>query len=339
MKNEIRKIRKCRKKNAGCDTSLRRENAGDRTLRSAPCLGSALLISLLLMAFLMVFGFGISKIVVDSIRMERNVVDAGMAYFSAEGAVESALYYRENRLPGYEAQDDLTVNTQAVELENGALMTYNMVAAEITVPCAHEENEWRELGIQESVSWPLYRWDADAGAGRVDLEAFTLFFKVEDSDEVLRLVSGNVLRWKILGIDETSGHTQAISGLLGYDGALTQADEASFYEGSEGGTYVYYDDYPISEFLKNHYFSTLILTNVIYLPDQDALKQSPDDNVLKLQLSTDNGGSVSGSPCEYTLIQADGTSNDVTQNIDVRVRLDSFLPVFNFVLYETKGGT
>lgn len=298
--------------------------------------GSALLISLLLMAFLMVFGFGISKIVVDSIREERNVVDAGMAYFSAEGAVETALYYRENRLPGYQAQDDSNVNTQAVELENGALMTYHMVSAETTIPCAHEENEWRELGIQESVSWPLYRWDSDVNmANRADLEDFELTFKVLAHDGSERMVSGNVLRWKILGIDKDDGQTKAISGLftyLGVPSTLNEENSASFYEGSEGGTYVYHDNnYPISDFLKNHYFNTLILTNVIGLSAQ--FSQQPDDNVIQLQLSTDEG-----SPCEYTLIQADGTNNGVTQNIDVRVRLDSFLPVFNFVLYETKVG-
>jgi len=320
IKNSKRK--KCGRKNTRYDTPLRSVS------------GSALLISLLLMSFLMVFGLGISQIVVDSIRVERNVVDAGMAYFSAEGAVESALYYRENRLPGYEGQEE------DVALENWALMTYNMVAAEDTVPCEHEESEWRELGVQESVSWPLYRWDAGP-EGRADLEAFILSFKVEDRNGDSRMVYGNVLRWKILGIDKDDGNTKAISGLLEYSsGGINTLDAkvntASFYDGSEGGTYVYHADYPISNFLQNHYFSTLILTNVISLPAQYPLEQSPKDNVLKLQLSTDNPGfAVSKSPCEYTLIQADGTSGDVTQNIDVRVKLESFLPVFNFVLYET----
>ncbi|MFA6435615.1 MAG: hypothetical protein WCW30_00540 [Candidatus Gracilibacteria bacterium] len=306
-----------------------------RTIKKNPR-GSALLISLLLMAFLMVFGFGISQIVVDSIRVERNVVDAGMAYFSAEGAVESALYYRENRLPGYEAQDDSTVDTQDVVLENGALMTYNMMAAETLVPCAHEENAWRELGIQESVSWPLYRWDAEVG--RADLKDFTLSFKVEDRDGNPNAVSGNVLRWKILGIDKKDGNTKAISGLFEYTGDTKTLDArvntASFYEGSEGGTYVHYNNYPISDFLHNHYFNTLILTNVIVLSAQDPFDPLPEDYGLQLQLSTNNQG-VSESPCEYTLIQADGRSGGVTQNIDVKVKLESFLPVFNFVLYET----
>lgn len=333
MKNERRKsIKKLGWDNRGGEIE---EGDGETLCPVLRDSGSALLISLLLMAFLMVFGLGISQIVVDSIRVERNVVDAGMAYFSAEGAVESALYYRENRLPGYEAQKDESgaVKSQNAMLENGALMTYNMVAAETTVPCAHEENAWRELGIQESVSWPLYRWDA-GDKGRADLEDFTLSFKVEDRNENPNSFPDNVLRWKILGIDKNDGNTKAISGLFKYSpgvpNTLNEEDMASFYEGSEGGTYVYHDNYPISDFLQNHYFSTLILTNVILLPDG----QSSKDYVLKLQLSTDNQG-VSESPCEYTLIQADGTSGDVTQNIDVQVKLESFLPVFNFVLYET----
>lgn len=215
-----------------------------------------------------------------------------------------------------------------------------MNAAENQLPCAHRDSEWRDLALQESVSWPLYRWDAEAG--KVDLDHFILNYQVDRTDGVYNGVSGEVLRWKILGLDTQSSvtHTEAISGILVYDSghvSLTSMDTANFYDGTPGATFVNHPAYAISTFLQTHTFNTLILSNVIELSGQDITVQVPEENVVQIQLSTaaEIEGQSEGSACEYTLIQANGQSAQNVQNIDAQIKLDTFLPVFNFVLYHT----
>ncbi len=296
--------------------------------------GSALLISLLLMAFLAVFGIGMSQLIVKSIRVERNMVEAGKAYFAAESGVERGLYFHENELPGYEVPE----GEQEVELTNSTSYTYTMVAQDVTVPCSYETDDWRTIEVQESVLWPLFRYD-DAN-GRVDLEHFELTYS-PDRGNLSPRVDGNALRWKILGIDG-QGNTQAISGLLPFSGAqLTESFDqdatANFFDSDPGGTAVNMPNYPISTFLEQHTFNYLILTNVIVWSAQGASVQALEVNGLNVQLSTTDSDplTLDGSACEYALIRSTGFGENTRQAIDSQVKLDSALPVFDFVLYQT----
>lgn len=297
---------------------------------------SALVVSLLLMGFLIVLGLGLSSLVIDSVRIEGSVVNAGKAYFSAEAGVERALYEQENHIPGYETN-------QHYSLSNQAEVNYQIVAQELHNPCPHRLEEWRALQIQESVSWPLFRWDAEADQERLEISHFDLSYFVDRGEDHYLGVQGNVLRWKILGIDQTGGHTESISGLLGYDSSLNpnhlnSQETANFYDGRSGSTFVNFSDYPIQNFLEDHYFNYLILTNVLELSDQDFSVQDPDLNSLKLQLSTEDEDSATpdGTACEYALIESNGVVGQASQGIDVQVQLDSALPVYDFVLYQTE---
>lgn len=276
--------------------------------------GSALLVALLLMGFLSVFGVGMSRLIVSSIRVEHNVVEAGKSYFAAEAGIEQRLYTHEHRLPGYQKELDLT-------LENGAEVSVATVASETQIPCGHRE-EWRELDVQESVSWPLFRWDDSVG--RVDVENFKLSYEFDRQD----LVVEDVLRWKILGLTR-DGNTEAISGVKGYsslDNFLQESDTANFY-GQSGATYSNYPVYPIKDFLTHHQLNYLTLTNITDFNGAQALEK----NVLKVKMDVPES-----SACEYTQIRAVGESGGARQSIDAQVKLDSFLPVFDFVLYQVE---
>ncbi len=271
--------------------------------------GSALLISILLMSFVIVFGLGISSLIVDSVRVERNVIEAGKAYFAAEGGVEEALYYHENKLPGYEGL------VEEYELLNGALMSYEMLAAQSTVPC-HGASA-RVLTAQESVSWPLFKWDADDG--RYDLTSFTVTYDIPDN----AFAESDVFRWKILGLDADDSYTEAVSGLLDFDpmssdNVLDSSDDGNHYDLDSAPVYTNYSTYSISQFLGEHILNYLVLSNL-------------SDSDMEVQLT-----SSEEAACEYTLIEADGESGGAVQSIDVLVKLDSFLPVFDFVLYQTE---
>jgi hypothetical protein len=284
--------------------------------------GSALLVALLLMGFLAVFGVGMSQLIVNSIRIERNVVESGKAYFAAEAGVEQALYDHQNRLPGYEPSEEAGEWT----LANNAEVNLEVVAAEETVPCEHRDDEWRELGVQESVSWPLFRWD---DGGRLELEEFKLNYSFERPTQV----DGSVLRWKILGLTE-NGNTQAISGLRKYSSnlalnVLKESDTENFYAGEPGGTFFNDSHHQVITFLRNHQFNYLTLTNVTEPNAQQVGSDQPEDNVLQVKMKTEKG-----SACEYALVKSTGLSGGTRQSIDAQVKLDSFLPVFDFVLYQ-----
>lgn len=298
--------------------------------------GSALLVAILLMTFVIVFGLGISSLIIDSIRVERSVVEAGKAYFAAEAGVERALYYEENYLPGYEVVDEMDV------LENDAELLYSLLALSDTqVPCEHRDEEWRMLGVQESISLPLFYWDED-NSDRYDLPFFNLEFYVDRMGED-PLVNGNALRWKILGLDNSGNHTEATSGVLtymdqglGYQSFNSEMEMASFYD-LNGPPFVNYEDYPVGTFLEHHFLNYLVLSNVVNPADQPLGAQSAEVNGVKLRLLVDDASLNydENVACEYAAILSDGFSGDTKQSIDVQIRLDTFLPVFDFVLYQT----
>jgi len=149
------------------------------------------------------------------------------------------------------------------------------------------------------------------------------------------------LRWKVLGLDELGGYTEAVSGILSYDGTngfdqLTSDDTGVFYD---QGSAPYTSDltHPISTFLEGHSLNYLVLTNVFSWPVDPAEGMS-NDLLVKLAAENPAGTEVDTSTCEYTLIEADGISGRTLQSIDVQVKLDTFLPVFDFVLYQTETG-
>jgi hypothetical protein len=191
------------------------------------------------------------------------------------------------------------------------------------------------------VSWPLFRYEERLGT--VNVDHFDLSYFVDREDHY-GAVQGNVLRWKILGIDQDHGNTESISGILGYDASISPnhlvatEDTANFYDGTSGSTFVNYSQYPIDEFLKNHRFNYLILTNITDPLLQDPSVQTANSNRLKLQLSTKDENNISAdqTACEYAFIQSQGVVGGAFQSLEAQIQLDSALPVYDFVLYQVK---
>lgn len=64
--------------------------------------GSALLIAILVTGVLMILTLGLSDLVIREIRLNRNLVATGKAYFSAEAGIENALLDLHENFPGYQ---------------------------------------------------------------------------------------------------------------------------------------------------------------------------------------------------------------------------------------------
>ncbi|MCC7432954.1 hypothetical protein IT412_05540 [Candidatus Peregrinibacteria bacterium] len=77
--------------------------------------GSALLITLLLMGFLMTLTLGISALVIREIGLTQSIVDANIAYYSAEAGSEQALYGLAKNKAGYEPMGEVKAGDYAID--------------------------------------------------------------------------------------------------------------------------------------------------------------------------------------------------------------------------------
>lgn len=303
--------------------------------------GSALLISFLLMMVLLIFGMGISQLLLREIRVERNVIQAGQAYFGAEGGIEEALLKIKENLPGYQ-------NPGEGSFENGVAYAYQIKAQGSKVPCSWSGEEWRTLEVQESASLPLFKAGEE---GSLKIENFKVEFFVDRPENSLQDIKGKVLRWKILGLD-ADNKTEAISDYLAagsdennpasFGAAEDSAADvdyttASYYQRS-GSTYAFFEEYSIDTFLDNHEANYLVLTNVIDLDSQKSRileAADPSENQLKFRIVSPDDEERS-YVCEDVLIESDGTAGQLQQSMDVALKLGSPLPVFDFALYRTE---
>lgn len=97
--------------------------------------------------------------------------------------------------------------------------------------------------------------------------------------------------------------------------------------------------YKLADFMSNHILNYLTLTNLI---NPSVLNASKDDRKTKLyyrvELFTDNGASgriATDTVRDFADITADGYSGRSKQSVNVKIKRDSFMPVFNFSLYST----
>lgn len=277
--------------------------------------GSALLIAMLIMAVLLVAGLGINKLIVAELRVERTLVEGGQAYYLAEGASELGLYDVVTNESGYEASK---------EADGYA---YSIVAKGDVWPCDDygdlvEEDDagdlWRILEREKSVTIPLGK-----------LSDFKLYFDYETITGVSPL--GEALRWKILGIDE-NGFTEAISGYdelsgAGYWQALAHNagsyQQAGFSWG--GRLWEWLAGENVSNFLKDHKYNYLIITNVI--------QDGNEGDRLLIRIDSGDDEFV----CEYMKVEADGMVGEYIQQIDAYMKEGEPLPVFDFVLWEVSN--
>lgn len=88
--------------------------------------GNAVMISIAITTFLFLAAAGASKVIMTSLRDSSKVVDTGKAIYSAEGALESALYEAAGRTSGYErtagtaAGDDAFVAMNRINSSEGS---------------------------------------------------------------------------------------------------------------------------------------------------------------------------------------------------------------------------
>ncbi len=294
--------------------------------------GNAMLVAILIMTVLLLVGLGINRLIVAELRVERTFVAGGQAYFASEGASELGLLDVMTNVAGYSVEDE------EGSMSNGVDYEYSIYATSPYWPCAvygdkvfEEDGDlWRMIEAEESVMIPLFNYTED---GIENLTDYVMDYYLQPESTVYPIEE--VLRWKIMGIDD-SGYTEAISS---YDTVSATGNEWRAYTETAGSyqqiavsdwggnLYSWFGDENVSDFLQSHSYNYLVLTNVI--------EDGDEGDVLYVKLrdaKVDN--SDAEFVCEYVEILADGINGDYVQQLDVYVKEGEPMPVFDFVLWE-----
>lgn len=302
---------------------------------------SALLLSFFLMSVLVLVGMAVSVLVIHDIRAQRTMVAGVQALYAAEGMSELGLRSMKENLPGYETEEfkDYGFVSRAV----GSL-TVSARADTYTIPC-EGQGDWRGLSFNESVQIPLFA-QIDYEGNLEEISDFYVEFYVGDSagNPLVTAPVRDVLRWKILGLKEYTTTTQALSeyvkiynshnspeqpSFLGSSTSLDAGLLPSVYQGgkffdNQGSSIVFTPFEYMSDFLANHDYNYLVLTN--------AISESADYTIYYRFHSQDIEG-----VCEYAEFAstAELENGEVRQDLSTLVKEGENLPVFDFVLYHT----
>jgi hypothetical protein len=171
--------------------------------------GVSLLISLILVSILVVFGIGVSNLVISSIRESANVNQANQAYYAAEGGMEMGLLENKSKDAGYDATlADVDYNgTGGKPGEPGVLLSKvtiqgkvpesSQIGGEYVMPrpgtgtagtgCdvlnppvdIDDACNWNKIKVGETVGIPLYTTNADGSINNpADIDLQTLKVKL-----------------------------------------------------------------------------------------------------------------------------------------------------------------
>jgi hypothetical protein len=302
---------------------------------------NAILLSFLMMSMLVMATLGISFLVIRDVSTVRSLVGGSQALYAAEGMNELGLLLLKENLPGYEPE------LEDYEFSTNVLASLSVNARESSVPCSVQEEEWRALQPNESVQLALFAQDDESATNLTTIDQFYVEFFVGDEDGYVSYPStADVLRWKILGINPSSGETEAISEFIplldsqntednpSIFGSYVDRAEATGYSTAKfrqpGNPSTFYEAYPIDTFIQNHNYNYLVMTNVV---------QQSYENILYFRLTAMDSATkqATDAVCEYVSLSSSANKDygSVRQSVNSIVKEGENLPFSDFVFYHT----
>lgn len=198
--------------------------------------GTALLVALLVMGVLIAISLILSSLILREIRITKDLIDSGKAYYAAESGIEMSLYGLNNNLPGWQPR----YKSFKVDEEYNAVGEYKVDNRCNSYPCFESgfdlkgvpaKEFYDVLDLNEAITIPLFIAEDDGSVK--DVEHFTVeFFAPFNPVEHLNISSEDlygwdVLRWKIFGIhkDVNVNVTETISDFTAVNMVNTQDSE------------------------------------------------------------------------------------------------------------------
>ena len=314
---------------------------------------SALLVSIILGTVLLTLGLGANQIIIRQVRSQYESSQALQAYYSAQAAIEEGIYLTKKKLPGYEVKEETDLNA-----DSKTDYTLNISAKANNLPCLQDSVDgWYKVPVQKSIKIPLFI--ANEQGKQKDITDFIVDYYVDRPEQSATFLPANddVLKWSVIGLNPSSltanGYlTESINDYLPLQSGNISADKpsyfgtageqaytmAKFYQPesydniSETTKYIFYDNYSIKTFLENHVSNYLIIENVVDLNKQQAFCNTAECNKIKFRVRSLDAATKFA--CQTVLISADGFGNQVKQSLDVKYQFSSFLPVFDFALFQ-----
>ncbi|MFA5947955.1 MAG: pilus assembly PilX N-terminal domain-containing protein [Candidatus Gracilibacteria bacterium] len=174
--------------------------------------GNALIIALLIMGILMTISMAISSLIFREIRITKDMISAGKAYYLAESGVEEALYKLENNLDGWQMKEPLIVKPSENSDSNYEYFIKNTCNS---YPCVDSEDfdvqsaasdasaYYGVLNLNENLTLPLFIFDEVENkiksVKNFTVEFFGGFNPATDL-KISNLSGWDVLRWKVFGL-------------------------------------------------------------------------------------------------------------------------------------------
>lgn len=320
--------------------------------------GSALLISLMVMGILMTLSLGVSQILISTLRESNLLVDKTRAWYAAESGIEHSLLQITENNSGFSVRKKVT--------EEHINYEYFVRGSSKNIPFKEDfevrdvENTYAQLELNDSVTIPLF--SALQNGDIIPVEKFQVDYYLssklqEQGGSVFQKI--DVLRWKIFGVAKGGGNFGKMEVMNWFLPMGDNLNSASFPSclGTElgkhdacynGGKYFQWNvgtqEYDISEiqiknFLKEHTQNFLVLTNSINIDlIEESFNLAEKQVMAKINYRVrvlDGGNENAELALPFVRVTSDGFSRDTKQSLNVEVKRESFLPVFNFALYRT----
>lgn len=330
------------------------EKAYMTTVREKYTSGSALLIALIIMGILLTLTLGVSQLLLGTYKENRLLLEKTKAWYAAESGVEQALFEIAENPPGYET-------TEAnVNIGTGTKYGYSIEATGNAYPRQNQpgmmntSENFANLRLNEAVVIPLFRINNENTENKAEDFRVDYFFQPDFSGNMGKFLYEDldILRWKIFGIKQ-NGDVQEMEVISEYvpmkEGNRTSNNPscvgtnnncwnaAKYYQKDQYGYYNLIPQYPIETFLNEHNKNFLVLSNILNidliggsLSDRDKMR------IATIRYRVINNDNDENLTLPYIKIQSDGESGGAKQSIDLSVKRESFLPVFNYALYRTK---
>lgn len=178
--------------------------------------GTALITAFLMMGVLVAVSLVLSMLVIREVKITKNFLSAGKAYYAAESGVEEALYHLENNLPGWEPANDLNEKDISAESKfkyilNNRCDSYPCTDDFDTDSVKGETNVdyaafYDVLNLDENITIPMFI--VEEGEIKSIKNFVVQYYANFDPQDDLRIDSSmdftsagwDVLRWKIFGM-------------------------------------------------------------------------------------------------------------------------------------------
>lgn len=323
--------------------------------------GSALLVALIVMGILLTLSLGVSNLLIGALRDSRLLLEKTRAWYAAETGMEHALYAASKNPPGFEEEKSERLGGLGdSEYAYAIRATAKEIPPKESYEIRSESDRFASLRLNESVTIPLFRGSgAKPENASPTPESSVKNFRVDYYLAPDLKLQGarvdddlDILRWKIFGIAR-DGKMEVINEFVPADkGNSAESptclgtgsncyNAAKFYQrrlAPDGATEFHIvEEFPISTFLNEHTQNFLVLTNIvnIELISADTLSTAEKMSIanIRYRVVEEDGNPNLTLPSIH--ISSDGFSGAVKQSLNLEVKRDSFLPVFNYALYRT----